>query len=137
MLNCGDYNRLSDLYWDCLKTFDHLNLKLWIFSECTASFKIRVSKVQDFGNCELSPMWMGSNMIYFNPLYTSDSKVCTLANSEDPDKMPHNSIWVFAVFQVYSTKWVKCRFRQIKSQNSQVGESIFLYLSALRKLELN
>ena len=31
-------------------------MKLWIFSGHTASFKIEISKVQDFGNFELSPM---------------------------------------------------------------------------------
>ena len=36
----------------CLKTIGRLKFKLWIF----ASFKIWVSKVQDFGNFELSPM---------------------------------------------------------------------------------
>ena len=42
----------------CLRTIDHLNLKLWIFSGHTASFKIGVSKVQDFRNYEFSPMHM-------------------------------------------------------------------------------
>ena len=27
MLNNGDYNSFSDLFSDCLKTIDHLNLK--------------------------------------------------------------------------------------------------------------
>ena len=49
-------NRFSDLYLVCLKTIDHLNFKLWIFSGHIASFKIGISKVQDFGNFELSPM---------------------------------------------------------------------------------
>ena len=31
-------------------------LKLWISSGHTASFKIEISKVQDFGKFELSPM---------------------------------------------------------------------------------
>ena len=31
-------------------------MKLWIFSGYTESFKIEPSKVQDFGNFELSPM---------------------------------------------------------------------------------
>ena len=31
-------------------------LKLWMFSGHTTSFKIEISKVQDFGNFELSPM---------------------------------------------------------------------------------
>ena len=46
----------SDLYSVCLKTIAYLNLKSGIFSGHTASFKIRVSKVQDFGNFELSLM---------------------------------------------------------------------------------
>ena len=56
MLNKGDYNSFSDLFLVCLKTIDHLNLKLWIFSGHTLSFKIGASKVQDFGNFKLSPM---------------------------------------------------------------------------------
>ena len=35
---------------------DHLNLKLWIFSGHTESFKTEFLKVQDFENLELSPM---------------------------------------------------------------------------------
>ena len=46
----------SDLFLVCLRTIDHLILKLWIFSGYTASFTIEISKVQDFGNSELSPM---------------------------------------------------------------------------------
>ena len=45
-----------DLFSVCLRTTDHLNMKLLIFSGHTASFKIEVSEVQDFGNFELSPM---------------------------------------------------------------------------------
>ena len=56
MLNSGDNNSFSDLFSVRLKAIDHLNLKLGIFSGHTASFKIGVSKVQDFGNFELSPM---------------------------------------------------------------------------------
>ena len=55
ILNKGDYNRLSDLYMVCLKTTDHLNFKfLKISSGHIASFNVSVSKVQDFGNFELS-----------------------------------------------------------------------------------
>ena len=39
-----------------LRASDHLSLKLGIFSGHTASFKISISKVQDFGNFELTPM---------------------------------------------------------------------------------
>ena len=46
----------SDLFSVCLRTIDHLILKLWIFSGHTASLKIEILKVQDFGNFELSPM---------------------------------------------------------------------------------
>ena len=42
-----------------LRTIHHLNLKLRISSEHNASFKIGVSKVQDFRNFELSPMMKG------------------------------------------------------------------------------
>ena len=54
MLNEGDYISLSDLFTICLRAIDHLILKLWIFSGHTASFKIEVKKVQDFGNFQLS-----------------------------------------------------------------------------------
>ena len=40
-----------DLFSVCLKTVDHLNLKLLIFSSI-----LQVSEVQDFRNVELSPM---------------------------------------------------------------------------------
>ena len=56
MLYWKNYNRFTYLYTVCLKTIGHLNLKLWIFSGHTAIFKIWVSKVQDFGKFELSPM---------------------------------------------------------------------------------
>ena len=56
MLNLGDHNSFSDLFSVCLRTFDHLNLKLWIYSGHTANFKNEVWKVQDCGNFELSPM---------------------------------------------------------------------------------
>ena len=56
MLNSGDFDRFYNLSTVCLKTLDHLNLKLRILSEHTASFKIGVSKVQDFGHFELSFM---------------------------------------------------------------------------------
>ena len=45
-----------------LRTIDNLNLKLLIFSGHTACFKIGVSKVQDFGNFELSPMGLTLNV---------------------------------------------------------------------------
>ena len=52
----------------CLKTIDHLNLKLWIFSGHTVSFKIGVSKDQDFGIFELSPMCKSNNSITGNDM---------------------------------------------------------------------
>ena len=58
MLNEGDCISFSDLFLVCIRTTDYLNLKLWIFSMYTASFKIEILKVQDFGNFELSPMQM-------------------------------------------------------------------------------
>ena len=38
---------------------DHLNLKLWIVSGYTSSFKLEILKVQDFPTFELSPMKPG------------------------------------------------------------------------------
>ena len=58
MLNSADYYRFSNLYSVCLKTIDHFSFKFGIFSEHNASFKIEVLKVQDFGNFELSPIWL-------------------------------------------------------------------------------
>ena len=55
MLNEGDYISFSGLFSVCLRTIDHLILKLWIFSGHTASFKIEISKVQDFGNLNFHP----------------------------------------------------------------------------------
>ena len=34
---------------------------------------------------------VGIAQIPINPLYTSDSKICNLANSEDPDEMLQNA----------------------------------------------
>ena len=44
MLNWAHHNSFSELCLVCLRAIDHLNLKLWIFSGHTASFKIGVSK---------------------------------------------------------------------------------------------
>ena len=60
MLYYADYNRFSDLFSDYLNTITHFNLKLFIIVGNTrhpASFKILISKVQDFGNFELSLMY--------------------------------------------------------------------------------
>ena len=64
MLNSADNKGFSDLFSVCLKTIDHLNLKLLKFCRHTASFKIRISKVQDFGNFKLSPMESGFVFYY-------------------------------------------------------------------------
>ena len=56
MLN-KDCISFSDLFLVCLGTTDHLILKLMIFSGHTASFKIEISKVQDFGNFDFSPTY--------------------------------------------------------------------------------
>ena len=45
-----------DLFSVHLKAMDHLNLKMLILCRHTASFKIWISKFQDFWNFELSPM---------------------------------------------------------------------------------
>ena len=52
----------SDLFSVCPRPIDHLIL---IFSGHTASFTIEISKVQDFGNFELS-----SIIIYVQPYPT-------------------------------------------------------------------
>ena len=56
MLNKEGYISFSDLFAICLSTTDHINMKLWILSVHTASFKIEISKGQGFGKFELSPM---------------------------------------------------------------------------------
>ena len=40
----ADYNSFSDLLPDCLKTIDHLNLKLLMFCRHTTSFKSLIFK---------------------------------------------------------------------------------------------
>ena len=55
MLNYANYKSFSELFSVCLKLIDALNLKLLSFCMQTAHFKFRISKVQDFGNFELSP----------------------------------------------------------------------------------
>ena len=40
----------------------------------------------------MSPIPTETFVQTFNTLYTSDSQIRCLANSEDPDEMPHNAI---------------------------------------------
>ena len=56
MLYWADYNSFSDLFSIHVKTIDHLDFKLLVFSRHTACLKIGISKVQDFENYELSPI---------------------------------------------------------------------------------
>ena len=56
MLNSADNNSFSDLVSVYLNVFEHLTWEFSIFWRHTASFKFWFSKVQDFGNFELSPM---------------------------------------------------------------------------------
>ena len=58
--------RFSYLYTVWLKTNGHLNLKFRLFSGHTASFKIWVSKDQDFGNFEHSPILIEIHFCYFS-----------------------------------------------------------------------
>ena len=55
MLNYGDYNRFSYLHWVCLKTIDHINFKLWIFSGYTASLRSEFWKFRIFENLNFHP----------------------------------------------------------------------------------
>ena len=48
MLNKADYDSFPDLFSIPVKTIDHLNLKLLVFSRHTACLKIGISKVKDF-----------------------------------------------------------------------------------------
>ena len=64
ILNYGDHNSFFDLFSVCLRTIDHLNLTLWIFSGHTASSKYGVLKVQDYGNVEISPMSAGLSDLF-------------------------------------------------------------------------
>ena len=57
MLNSEGCISFCDLFSICLRTIAHLNMKLWIFSGHTESYNIGISKVQDFENFELSPMF--------------------------------------------------------------------------------
>ena len=64
----ADNKSFSDLFSICLKTIDHLNLKLLIFCRHTASFKIQISKVQDLGNFKLSPIFLSlADSFVFEP----------------------------------------------------------------------
>ena len=63
ILNLGDNNSFFDLFSVCLKTIDYLNLKLWIFSGHTASFKIRVTKFWTFTNA----LFMLDIFMYYTP----------------------------------------------------------------------
>ena len=75
LLNSGDYISFSDLFSVCLRTTNHLNLKLWICSGHTASFKIEISKVQDFGNFELSPMLLQNEIfLWLSPFHLFQRK---------------------------------------------------------------
>ena len=49
----------------CLWATDLLNLKFWIFSGHTASFKIEISKVQDFGILNFHPWICTMNHLKF------------------------------------------------------------------------
>ena len=66
MLNLKNNIRFSYLYTVCLKTIEHLNLKLWIFSGHKASFKIWVSKVQDFGSFVIPLAYKHSSCYWSN-----------------------------------------------------------------------
>ena len=55
MLDWADYDSFSDLFSIHVKTINHLNLKLLVFSRHTACLKIGISKVEDFRNFEFSP----------------------------------------------------------------------------------
>ena len=62
MLNKEDHNSFYDLFSVCLRTFDHLNLKLLIFSGHEASFKTGVSKVQDLEILNFHPCNFSSSI---------------------------------------------------------------------------
>ena len=64
MLNSADNNSFSDLLSVYLKVVDYLTwIFFFIFWRHTESFKFRFSKVQDFGNFELSPLHSKSMLI--------------------------------------------------------------------------
>ena len=65
MLNEADYNRFSDLYWVCLKTNDHINFKLGLFSGHTASLISEFRKFRIFIKFELSSM--GKSTLHPSP----------------------------------------------------------------------
>ena len=58
-----DYNCFSELFQ--FKDDISLNLKLLIFQRQTACFKIWISKIQDFGNFELWPIWANWSQISY------------------------------------------------------------------------
>ena len=63
-----DNNNFSNILSVHLIVIDHLSLKLLIHCRYAASFKIWISKVQNFGNFELSPM-----EIHVNPFSATEN----------------------------------------------------------------
>ena len=57
-MNLTDYNSFTDLFLSVLKAIDHLNMNMLLFCWHTACFKVGISKVQDFENFELTPMYL-------------------------------------------------------------------------------
>ena len=70
MLNSAGNNSFSDLISVYLKGICPLNLEFW---RHTASFKFWFSKVQDFGNSELSPMIVYTHKFLFLICLISDA----------------------------------------------------------------
>ena len=73
ILNQTDFNSFSELFSVHLLAIDHLLLKLLTLCRHTASFKIWISKIQDFLNFELSPMLLALNTM--NPLIGCDNRI--------------------------------------------------------------
>ena len=147
-------NSFSDLFSVCLRTFDHLNLKLWIISGHTANFKIGVSKVQDLGNFEGSPMhifrWAyckyqlallsrlitDDNVCVWSPMLLWVSLKCLISSIFSTISEP----WIFSCFKCYCWLMANDKKKWRKPQNPCPAEAYILfvfYLSIYLPIHLN
>ena len=76
----ADYSSFSDKFSNYLNTIYHLILKLFIFVGILQVLKFEISKVQDFGNFEISPM---QGLLHVFALSSGASPGATGTETED------------------------------------------------------
>ena len=75
-----------------LKTIDYLKLEIVDIYRHTANFKIWFSKVQDFGNFELSPVFsLNSHLCWYTWIDHNYRKCSKFLNARCPTKMPRQA----------------------------------------------